>query len=88
MIEKYKDMTSVAARLLGVDSPAYYVAEMAASSAYLGCIILEAPRVYKIYLQAKMAFKRAEYPEYAGVVDNLYREMRNGKNIVLVNGQG
>ena len=79
MIDKYKDMVNAASWLFGTDSPAYRIAEMAASVAYTGCILLEAPRVYKDYFQAKMALKRAGYPEYAGVVDNLYREMRNEK---------
>jgi hypothetical protein len=80
MIDKYKDMVKNASWLFGTDSPAYHIAELSASVAYTGCILLEAPRVYKDYLRAKMVFKGAGYPEYAGAVDNLYRGMRNEPN--------
>jgi hypothetical protein len=80
MIDKYKDMVNAASWLFGTDSPAYHIAELSASVAYTGCILLEAPRVYKDYLRAKMVFKGAGYPEYAGAVDNLYRGMRNEPN--------
>jgi hypothetical protein len=74
---KYQDMVNAASWLFGADSPAYRIAELSASVAYTPCILLESPRAYKDYLLAKMVFKGAGYPEYAGAVDNLYRGMRN-----------